>query len=338
MFYLIFLILGLLILGYILMDLYLKISLKIKLLDEPKEFNMHMSTTPTGSGIIFVILYVIFIAGIRILEINSLIELTYPNRFYLLNTFIVAISLMSFWDDFKSIHPNIRFFFQIIFVSFSLPLINVEILNNYLPLKLILFITIFYWVYQINCINFIDGLDGFLATYSIFFFFNSFIYFFKFDPSNFFFTFCIFIFLINIIFIFFNKPPAKIFMGDSGSIFLGYAIGLVSLYFASISRIDISISLICYPIIDCSLTIINKVLKGRYPWERLFDYNFLKPVKKFNQTHSYVLRYFIFYKILITKNLFLQIFFNFYYFFILSIIYTLVLILFYNKNLKNKNA
>ena len=183
---------------------------------------------------------------------------------------------MSFWDDFKSIHPNIRFFFSNYICKFFTALINVEILNNYLPLKLILFITIFYWVYQINCINFIDGLDGFLATYSIFFFLILLFIFLNSIHQIFFFTFCIFIFIINIIFIFFNKPPAKIFMGDSGSIFLGYAIGLVSLYFASISRIDISISLICYPIIDCSLTIINKVLKGRYPWERLFDYNFLK--------------------------------------------------------------
>ena len=120
MIYLFFLFFGLFILGYILMDLYPKISLKIKLLDEPKKFSMHASTTPTGSGIIFVFLYIIFIIGLTVLELNSLIEYIYPNRFYLFNFFIIAISLMSFWDDFKSIHPNIRFFFQIIFVSFSI--------------------------------------------------------------------------------------------------------------------------------------------------------------------------------------------------------------------------
>ena len=63
-------------------------------------------------------------------------------------------------------------------------------------------------------------------------------------------------------------------MGDSGSIFLGYIIGLYSLYFLSINRIDIMITLICYPFMDCSLTIIRKMLDGKYPWERLFDYNF----------------------------------------------------------------
>ena len=335
MIYLISLLFCLFLIAYILMVLFLKISLNIKLLDEPKEFNMHQSSTPTGSGIIFIILYIIFISSIKLLEFNSLIELEYPNRFYLFNIFIVLLSLMSFWDDIKSIHPNIRFFFQIAFVSLSLPLINTDILNNYIPFKLIILITIIYWVYQINCINFIDGLDGFLTTYSIFFFLNSLFYFFQFDNLNFFYPLCMFVLLINIIFMFFNKPPAKIFMGDSGSIFLGYIMGFVSLYFISISRIDISISLVCYPIIDCSLTIINKVLKGKYPWERLFDYNFLKPVKKYNQSHSYVLKYFIIFNILISKNLFLQIVFDFKYGFVLSIIYTLGLILFFNKKIKN---
>ena len=29
-----------------------------------------------------------------------------------------------------------------------------------------------------------------------------------------------------------------------------------------------------YPFMDCSLTIIRKMLDGKYPWKRLFDYNF----------------------------------------------------------------
>ena len=126
-------------------------------------------------------------------------------------------------------------------------------------------------------------------------------------------------------------------MGDAGSIFLGYSIGLISLYFLSISRVDISISLICYPVLDCSLTILKKMLNGKYPWERLFDYNFLKPVKLYNQSHSYVLKYFIIHNILITKNIFLQIYFELNYLFLLSISYSLVLILFYNKDLRVSN-
>ena len=131
----------------------------------------------------------------------------------------------------------------------------------------------------------------------------------------------------------FNISPAKLFMGDSGSIFLGYLIGLLSLYFLSIERIDITISLICYPFIDCSLTIVKKIFKGKYPWERLFDYYFLKPVKIYSKSHNYVLKYFSIYIIGLTLNLCLQIALNYKYLCILSIFYTIFLIKFYNKKL-----
>ena len=79
-------------------------------------------------------------------------------------------SLMSFYDDLKNLHPNIRFFVQLLLVSLSIPLINTEFLNTYFPLKIIIFFLVFYWVYLINIINFIDGLDGFLIFYCIFYF------------------------------------------------------------------------------------------------------------------------------------------------------------------------
>ena len=143
------------------------------------------------------------------------------------------------------------------------------------------------------------------------------------------------ILFICIAFLLFNKSPAKLFMGDSGSIFLGYLIGLLSLYFLCIGRVDIMISLICYPFMDCSLTIVSKVFKGKYPWERLFDYYFLKPVKIYSKSHNYVLKYFSIYTVVLSLNLILQITFNYKYLCILSIFYTLLLINFFNKKLSN---
>tara|TARA_Y100000389_G_scaffold33206_1_gene28238 strand:+ start:6329 stop:7333 length:1005 start_codon:yes stop_codon:yes gene_type:complete len=318
----------------LLINLYLKISLKRKILDKALNYNMHKKDTPTGSGIVFLIMYLIFLIIIRFLEINQIIEIVYPNRFYIFNLSLIFLSIISFYDDIKNLHPNIRFFFQILFVSISLSLINFQLLTNYLPLKILIIFVTFYWVYQINCTNFIDGLDGFLITHSLFLAFNSFIYFFYFDNDNFLYFFSLFLLVICSAFLLFNKPKAKIFMGDSGSIFIGYGVGFISLFFLSILRIDIMISLICYPFIDCTLTIINKMLKKKYPWERLFDYNFLKPVKLYGKSHSYVLKYFIYYNIGLSINIFLQIVFNYKYLFIVSIIYTVILIIFFNRKIK----
>ena len=312
-------------------NLYLKISLKRKIIDKPQNYNMHDKEVPTGAGIIFLLVYLIFFILIKILEFNQLIEITYPNRFYIFCLSLIFLSIISYYDDIKNLHPNIRFFFQVLIVSMSMSLIDFQLISFYIPLKFSLILLTFYWVYQINCTNFMDGLDGFLATYSIFFSLNCFIYFYSFNNESFFYLFSLFLLVICSAFLIFNKPSAKIFMGDSGSIFIGYSIGFLSIFFLSILRLDIMISLICYPFIDCTLTIINKMLKGKYPWERLFDYNFLKPVKLYNKPHSYVLKYFVIYNLGLTINLFLQIVHDYRYLFIISIIYTIVLIIFFNR-------
>lgn len=321
----------------LLIKLYLKISLKRKILDKALAYNMHNKDIPTGSGIIFLIVYLIFLTIIKFLEQNQIIEIIYPNRFYIFNISLIFLSIMSFYDDIKNLHPNIRFFFQTLFVTASLSLIDFQLIINYLPLKASLILITFYWVYKINCINFVDGLDGFLATYTLFFAFNSLIYFYYFDNDNFLYFFSLFLLVVSCAFLIFNKPNAKLFMGDSGSIFIGYGVGFISLFFLSISRIDIMISLISYPFIDCTLTIINKILKKKYPWERLFDYNFLKPVKLYGRSHSYVLKYFIFYSIGLSFNIFLQIVYDYRYLFIISILYTIIIISFYNKKLNEIN-
>ena len=75
-------------------------------------------------------------------------------------------------------------------------------------------------------------------------------------------------------YLFFNKPNAKIFMGDAGSIFIGFLIGFISIQTIILGRFDIVVSLLAYAYIDCTLTIIKKVFKKQYPWARLFDYFF----------------------------------------------------------------
>lgn len=312
-------------------NLYIKISLKKGFLDKPEAFNMHLRNTPTGSGIVFLMLFLLFVIILKIFENSNLFNLIYPNRYYLFIISITFLSLISFYDDLKQLHPNIRLFFQVIFVGLSLALIEFNLLVEYIPLKFLYLLVVLFWVYKINCINFIDGLDGFLTSYILFFFLNCSIFFYFNLIDSFYYFVSIFLFSISVSFLFFNKPVAKVFMGDAGSIFFGYAVGFFSLYFLSIERLDIMISLICYPFVDCSLTLINKTLKGYYPWDRLFDYYFLKPVKKNNKTHSYVLKFFLIYLFFLSINLLLQILYEYKYLCILSIIYTLSLIKIFSK-------
>jgi len=63
-------------------------------------------------------------------------------------------------------------------------------------------------------------------------------------------------------FLCFNYPPARVFMGDSGSLFLGAAIVLL----ASQRGFDASLAWIAVPLIDAVFVTTRRLLQGRKPW------------------------------------------------------------------------
>jgi UDP-N-acetylmuramyl pentapeptide phosphotransferase/UDP-N-acetylglucosamine-1-phosphate transferase len=314
---------------FIFIKIHIKYAKYLNLIDNSNNFNIQKFNTPTAGGLCFVFAYLLFLL---FLYHFKQLNVDFPNRFFQINLFIFAIILLSFWDDLKNIHPGIRFFTQLLIIALSLPMITIpEII---IPYKLLYIIIIIYWLYVVNIINFIDGLDGFLSTYSLFFFLSSLLYGTLIAESLFLKLLSIFFITILSIFLLFNKPKAKIFMGDTGSIFLGYYIGYVSLHMFSIQRYDLLITAISYPLMDCSITLIKKVLNKRYPWERLFDYYFLKPVILYGHSHSYVLKYFILYNIINFTLFCVQAIYNYQYLCIVSILISIFLLKFYQK----KNA
>jgi len=314
---------------FLLLKIHIKYANYFKLVDNSINFNIKNSNVPTAGGLCFVLSYLIFL--LFLLSLNEGF-VDFPNRFFIINTFIFLVVLLSFWDDIKNIHPGIRLPFQFLLIALSLPIVAIP--EIVIPYKLLLIIIIIYWVYILNLINFIDGVDGFLSTYSLFFFISTLIYSSIVVESFFLKLLSIFFIILTSVFLLFNKPKAKIFMGDTGSVFLGYFIGFLSLHIVMSGRYDLFITIISYPLIDCTFTLMKKILNKKYPWERLFDYYFLKPVIIYNKPHSYVLKPFLAYNILNLFLFFLQAIFNIYFLCIISILITFILISYYAKNLE----
>lgn len=240
--------------------------------------------TLTGSGIIFSIILLINLIFYNF-NVNY-IELL-PNRFYIFILSIVLLSFISFYDDIKPLDPRVRLIVQTIIIYFSLTLIDLEYYD--LPLKLMIFISLIFWIYITNITNFIDGSDGYLSVNAISFFLGIIIIN-QFYPEEFFSSnLAIIFFPILFSFIYFNKPKAKIYMGDTGSILIGYIIGFCLLEFILSEYWYLAISLYFYPFLDCSLTLIKKILSGKSVFKRDFDYFFLKPIKKLQRNNYKVL-------------------------------------------------
>jgi UDP-N-acetylmuramyl pentapeptide phosphotransferase/UDP-N-acetylglucosamine-1-phosphate transferase len=261
---------------------YPKIVKNSNLIDK-HNLNYGYKPTPTGSGIIF---FVIFLIGFFIFHENENFKNTIPNKYFISLISLSILSIISFRDDYKSIDPKLRLIIQIVLIYFSLTSLKLNQLN--FPQKVSFFIAVCTWIYLMNITNFIDGSDGFLSSHAIFFFIG--VIFFNYFLNLNLFSFYIALFLLPILLIFllFNKPIASIYMGDAGSIFLGYLIGFSTLEIIIDGHWYAPLALNSYMLLDCSITIFKKTLKGHLPWERLSDYYFLKPIIRNKENQKFV--------------------------------------------------
>jgi UDP-N-acetylmuramyl pentapeptide phosphotransferase/UDP-N-acetylglucosamine-1-phosphate transferase len=251
------------------------------------QFNSTKKKITVGSGIIFYILFVF--ATFVIIYFNNNFYSISPNRIYLFYISLTIATFVSFKDDISPIDPKIRLFVHFLCVYLCLP--TLELNDTFVPLKFLMLICLLLWVYIINITNFIDGSDGILSLEAIKFFFCIFLYNYYYDIFNFqLFISLIILPIILCFLIFYNKPPAKIYMGDAGSIFIGFVIGFVFIK----EILDFKYYVIipaAYIFLDCTITIIKKIFKGYLPWVRLGDYFFLIPIRmeNYNKTKLFKL-------------------------------------------------
>lgn len=275
--------------NFIFLISYEKICKKKKLLDT-KNLNFGYKPTPTGSGIVILSMF-LFTNILYLYFLNTNLNTILPNRPYIFYLSILILGIMSFIDDFKPISPILRLLCQITVIFFSLSLLDLYVLN--IPLKIKFFLISIIWIYLLNITNFVDGSDGFLSTILLFFFIGV-VFSYNYLNLDLSFSYYISLFCIFLLisFLILNKPIAKIYMGDTGSIFFGYIVGFVILDLSlKFNLWYVMIGLFSYPIADCTKALLIKTLiKKRYPWERLDDYSFLKPIlnNKSNQKNVFI--------------------------------------------------
>lgn len=152
-----------------------------------------------------------------------------------ISIFALAISLLGVLDDFFNLNWKIKLFFQLIFVSLPIYILDQKInLEIFLGIDfggLVNFIFTIFWVITLmNSINFIDNMDGFAAINCSFICLAITVLSFVFN-QNYLADISFVLFASIFGFILFNYPPAKIYMGDSGSLFIGFVFGFISILF-----------------------------------------------------------------------------------------------------------
>lgn len=308
----------------ILFSFFLKIANKIGFIDKSNKFGNPITVTSAGI-IIYINLIVIFL--IQFFFKDNFVD-NLPNNFFFT---LIALSILVFIstaDDFKPIDPKIRLIFQLICIYFSITSIPIYTID--LPIKISIFICLCIWIYILNITNFTDGSDGFLAINTIFVFLNLIILD-KFFYLNIFSTKIIpFLLPSLIVFCYLNKPNARIYLGDGGSILIGFINGFIFLELMTTNMLNIAISLLIYPIFDCSIALTKKTFQGKMPWVDISNYSFLQPIIKKNINKFFVFKLNILFNIINSLLIFSQFYFG-WYLFLLNILLTLIFINIYEK-------
>ncbi|XDD47167.1 glycosyltransferase family 4 protein [Leptospira sp. WS39.C2] len=222
-----FLILGLLSLFLHTIYVYSRFGVK----DVPNERSLHDTVTKKSGGMFFIPVFLISTLVFHFypewfeFTSNNMVPINEKNL-YLLLVGVMVFSLLGFVDDVYHLTPKLRLILELGFVFFCLwgisPNISAFGYENIPSYIQICFITVFL-VFGINLVNFMDGMDWYLvSTFAICYFSVGISLPEFYSKPNLGYILYGFLFLSMFGFIFYNFPKAKLFMGDSGSLALGF--------------------------------------------------------------------------------------------------------------------
>jgi len=218
-----------------------KYAIHKDILDHPNERSSHDMPIPRAGGLAII---VSFFMGLFYLYYQDVIEQK------LLFAFLCSAPLIiiSFLDDLYTLSAKLRFFVQVLTVISALYFIGSEsILLN------ILFAFGMLWL--INLYNFLDGIDGYAVSEVVFVSFASYLIF-----QN---ELLLILGVSALGFLPFNWQKASIFMGDVGSTFLGFSLGVLVVYHTKLpSDIVIWLSLLAIFWVDATWTLYRRFKSG----------------------------------------------------------------------------
>ena len=215
--------------------LYRRVAISRDIVANPNFRNLHASPLPVGGGIVFSFIFVFSLFFIWLLNQIS------DDFFWVLAVGGGSASLFGFLDDLKDISASSKLVAQFFLSGWLLfwlgggPLLSID----WIPVLVAIPVTALFLVWMVNAYNFMDGIDGMAVSSAVFVSgVITLVLLLTNGDSEFFSVFVLFLASIST-FLFFNWPPASIFMGDSGSAFLGYIFGALILF--TVKSSDISI-------------------------------------------------------------------------------------------------
>lgn len=243
----------------------MRVALPLGLVDEPNERKVHQSSIPRIGGIA--------IAAGSLIPIFCWVELSSEVIAYLIGAVVIVI--FGIWDDRSELGYRTKLFGQILAITLFIYLSRTTIQwlpfqgLSIAPLWLSVFLTFIALLGITNAVNLTDGLDGLaggtsllslcgIASLAMI------------SGATDLAILCLAICGAIFGFLRFNTHPARIFMGDTGSQFLGFSVGVAAVLLTQKENTALSpmlpLILLGLPILDTLTVMVRRTLAGRSPF------------------------------------------------------------------------
>lgn len=247
-------------------------ALAHSLIDTPNERSSHVVATPRGGGVAIVCVFLLFLLGwhwVKGVDFGLLWAIL-PSG--------LAVAIVGFWDDHQSLPARLRFGVHLAASAWAVwhlggwPVLDLGVASIAWGAFGSLVATLGL-VWMINLYNFMDGIDGLAGSEAVFVSGAGAVLLWLSGAD--FMPFAL-LGAASAGFLVLNWPPAKIFMGDAGSGFLGFALGVLGLHSTATGTTSIWPWLILLSVflVDATLTLLRRAVQGF-------------PVTEAHRTHAY---------------------------------------------------
>jgi len=239
-----------------------------EILDHPNERSSHRIATPRGGGI--AVIGSILLAWIVLAQTG-----TVPSGVFAITFGAVLLAAISWLDDLRGLSAVVRLLAQAAAVAigvFVLP--GPQNASHLAPIGLL-------WIWWINLFNFMDGIDGLAGSEAaaigagllLFASVGA-----GADPALR--ALAAAVAGAAIGFLVWNWSPARIFLGDVGSVPLGYVLGFLLLDLAVRGYWKIALVLPLYFLADATITLARRLLRGERVWQAHREHFYQQAVRR----------------------------------------------------------
>ncbi len=246
-----------------------RISLALALIAKPRDDRWNKKPTPTLGGV------GVYIAFVVTIIVYSVFDRSWDNIRWGIIISATGMFLLGLYDDIKHITPPAKLLGQIlaasivVFMGFTTEFFTPRLYGNIIAQIPNILLTFVWLVGITNAINLIDNMDGLAGGISLITAIILSYLFWRVGNTT--------LLVLSLAmagsllgFLVYNFPPASIFMGDSGSLFIGFTLAVLAIARQPqasnvFAILGVPTILFLMPILDTTLVTITRIIRGQSP-------------------------------------------------------------------------